>query len=82
MTPKQVEKLAAAAWAVANAGHGACPVINRISLGEELRTVLVEIDPGRTYDPYTPTSALLDANEKSLRDSPTLKTAAAAGTHE
>lgn len=47
MKQRDIEAVMAAAWNVADA----VPLINRVSAGEELRTVLREVDPNGLYRP-------------------------------
>jgi hypothetical protein len=72
MTPKQIEKLAAAAWAVALAPTAAAEQ-ERVG---EMRQLLHSVDPNGVYQPGAPTAGL-DAQEDfvSLRDSPRLSRA-------
>jgi hypothetical protein len=69
MTPKQVEKLAAAAYAVCSPHRNLAHLSESVTaLAETLR----EVDPARVYSPSAPQAGADDSADPSLHDSPRL----------
>lgn len=67
MTPKQIEKLMAAAYCVTAVVRGSHPPEVK-----QLAATLAEVDPGRAYDPCAPMAGADGPLDVSLRHSPRL----------